>query len=112
VGLSPIDVHNDRSGSGRLREKPSPSPCLRNRASLYDDKGRYADAESLINRSLVIYEKALGPEHPSVSISLGNLALLYDKQVGYADALEWMRRGTANLCTASQPKACRRVKVF
>ena len=33
-----------------------------NLAGLYNDQGRYADAEPLYKRSLAIREKALGPE--------------------------------------------------
>ena len=36
-------------------------------------QGRYAEAEPLYKRSLVIWEKALGPEHPDVATTLSNL---------------------------------------
>ena len=39
--------------------------------------GRYGDAEPLLEQSLAIRKKALGPEHPDVAESLNNLALLY-----------------------------------
>ncbi len=50
---------------------------LNNLATLYDDQGRYAEAQPLVKRALAIVEKALGPEHPHVAQSLNNLALLY-----------------------------------
>ena len=59
---------------------------------LYDDQGRYADAEPLYKRSLAIREKALGPDHPDVAHSLNNLAVLYDAQGRYADALPIVRQ--------------------
>ena len=40
---------------------------LNSLAVLYDEQGRYADAEPLYKRSLAINEKALGPEGPSMS---------------------------------------------
>ena len=40
---------------------------LNNLAALYQDQGRYADAEPLYKRSLAIREKALGPDHPDVA---------------------------------------------
>ena len=49
---------------------------LNDLAFLYGTQGRYADAEPLYKRSLVIREKALGPEHPDVALSLNNLANL------------------------------------
>ena len=49
-------------------------------------RGRYAEAEPLIKRSLVIREKVLGRDHPDVARSLNNLADLYERQGRYADA--------------------------
>ncbi len=49
---------------------------LNNLAGLYDNQGRYAEAEPLYQRSLAIREKALGPEHPDVAQSLENYAAL------------------------------------
>ncbi len=40
---------------------------------VYKAQGRYADAEPLLKRSLVIWEKAFGPEHPSVATTLNKL---------------------------------------
>ena len=54
---------------------------LNNLAALYDDQGRYADAEPLYKRALAIREKALGPDHPDVATSLNNLAELYRTRV-------------------------------
>jgi tetratricopeptide (TPR) repeat protein len=50
---------------------------LNNLALLYDNQGKYAEAEPLFKRSLAIKEKALGSDHPSVATSLNNLAGLY-----------------------------------
>ena len=68
---------------------------LNNLAALYDDQGRYADAEPLYKRSLAIREKALGPDHPDVATSLNNLAVLYDEQGRYADAEPLYKRSLA-----------------
>jgi hypothetical protein len=46
-------------------------------AALYENQGRYADAEPLLKRSLAIREKARGPDHADVAQSLNNLASLY-----------------------------------
>jgi CHAT domain-containing protein/tetratricopeptide (TPR) repeat protein len=53
---------------------------LNNLAALYEDQGRYTEAEPLAKQSLEISEKALGPNHPDVAISLNNLAELYQHQ--------------------------------
>jgi tetratricopeptide (TPR) repeat protein len=50
---------------------------LNNLAELYRSQGNYAEAEPLYQRSLVIMEKALEPEHPDIALSLNNLAELY-----------------------------------
>jgi CHAT domain-containing protein len=64
-------------------------------ANLYEDQGRYTDAEPLHKRALAIHEKALGPDHPNVAASLNNLAALYDGQGRYADAEPLLKRALA-----------------
>ena len=49
-------------------------------------QGRYAEAEPLFKRALVIREEALGLEHPDVAWSLNGLAKLYGNQGRYAEA--------------------------
>ncbi len=48
--------------------------------------GKFSQAEVLIERSLAILEKALGPEHPHVATSLGNYAALLRKTNREAEA--------------------------
>ncbi len=52
---------------------------LNNLAVLYEDQGKYAEAEPVHKRVLAIREKALGPEHPQVATSLKNYAALLRK---------------------------------
>ena len=59
---------------------------LNNLAVLYDEQGRYAEAEPLYKRALAIMEQVLGPEHPDVALNLNNLASLYRFQGKYAEA--------------------------
>ena len=65
---------------------------LNNLANLFQDMGRYAEAEPLYRRSLKIDEKKLGPDHPDVAASLNNLADLYDDMGQYAKAEPLYRR--------------------
>ena len=65
---------------------------LNNLAALYDDQGRYADAERLYEPSMAIREKALGPDHPTVATSLNNLAGLYNKQGDCSEAIPLIQR--------------------
>ena len=60
-------------------EHPDVAKSLNNLALLYQAQGRYAEAEPLHKRALVIREKALGPEHPDVAKSLENYAALLRK---------------------------------
>ena len=62
---------------------------------LYDDQGRYAEAEPLYKRALAIQEKALGPDHPDVATALNNLAVLYRHQGRYAEAEPLYKRALA-----------------
>ncbi|MFB3092736.1 MAG: tetratricopeptide repeat protein [Dehalococcoidia bacterium] len=52
---------------------------LRNLGALYQDQGKYAEAEPLFERSLAINEKALGSNHPRVATALENMTELYKK---------------------------------
>ncbi len=62
---------------------------LNNLALLYQDQGKYTEAEPLYERSLAIREKALGPEHPDVAASLENYAALL-RRTARADEAERM----------------------
>ena len=57
-----------------MGDHPDVATSLDNLAVLYDAQGKYAEAEPLHQRSLAIWEKALGPEHPDVAQSLENYA--------------------------------------
>ena len=46
---------------------------LANLGLLYNQQGRYSEAELLYQRSLAIKEKALGPEHPECGPDVGEL---------------------------------------
>ena len=62
---------------------------VNNLAELYRAQGRYAEAEPLYQRSLMIREKAVGPEHPHVATSLENYAALF-RETARADEAERM----------------------
>jgi len=68
---------------------------LHNLALVYDNQGKYAEAEPLYKRALVIAEKALGPEHPHVAQSLNNLGGLFATQGKYAEAEPLFKRARA-----------------
>ena len=53
---------------------------------------QYAQAESLIRRSIAIREQRLGPDHPDVAASLNNFGALYWSKDRYTDALPLYER--------------------
>ena len=57
--------------------------------------GRYAEAEPLNERALMIRENALGRNHRDVAISLNNLARIYERLGRYDDAEALHRRAIA-----------------
>ncbi len=73
-------------------EDPQFAFGLNQLARLYEDQGKYNEAEPLYLRSLSIREKQLGENHPTVATSLNNLALLYNAQGNYADAQKLSQR--------------------
>jgi Tfp pilus assembly protein PilF len=64
-------------------------------AAPFDNQGKYAQAEPLYRRALVIDEKALGPEHPQVAAVLENYAALLHKLNRDAEADKMEARAQA-----------------
>lgn len=62
------------------------------RAGVYIDQRKYAEAEALYQRSIRIADHAFGPNNPSVSVSLYLLAVLYDQQGQYGKAALLLER--------------------
>ena len=60
--------------------------ALNNLATVYNDTGRYEDAEPLLEEALSIHRRVLGADHPNTAGSLNNLAALYRAQGRYAEA--------------------------
>ncbi len=56
---------------------------------------RYAEAEPLYRRSLLMREKQLGLTHPDVSVNLNNLALVLKELGNYTEAESLFRRSLA-----------------
>jgi CHAT domain-containing protein len=54
--------------------------------------GNYAKAETLFQRSLIIKEKALGPEHPDTALGLSDLAHIYIDENRIIDAAKLLPR--------------------
>ncbi len=59
---------------------------LNNLAGLYEEQGRFNEAEPLYERSLSFFKQELGDNHPDVATSLDNLASIYQSQGRYAKA--------------------------
>ena len=70
-------------------QDPSLAFSLNALGLVYRDQGQNAKAEPLYRRSLVIREKALGPEHPDVAQSLENYAALLRKLKPIRSLLPW-----------------------
>ncbi len=68
---------------------------LGNLAVLFHAQGKYAEAKRLIERSVAILEKSLGPEHPLVGQSLENYATLLRKTGYYSEAAKQHARAKA-----------------
>ena len=92
--LSDLVSVTSAHGAGLVLGKPV-AAGLNNLAELYVAQGRYAEAEPLNNRSLAIWEKALGPEHPNVATSLENYAALLRETGRTAEADKMAARAKA-----------------
>lgn len=76
---------------------PVEAEDLNNQGKNYYEQGKYAEAEPLYIRALLISEKSLGPENPELKTYLTNLAELYKAQGKYADAEPLYLRAVAIL---------------
>jgi len=83
-------------------EHPSVAVGLNNLAGLYQDQGKYAEAEPLYQRALAIAELTLGPAHPNVATSLENYASLLRKTNRNAEADKLEERARAIRAKAPQ----------
>ena len=59
---------------------PETAATLHNLAGVYNEQGKYTEAEPLYKRALAIYEQKLGPDHPDTVKVRNNLADLYKRQ--------------------------------
>ncbi len=64
-------------------------------ATIYDDLGRYSEAEPLYNRAIGIGIKTLGPESEGIGAMLNNLAALCEETERYADSERFYRGALA-----------------
>jgi tetratricopeptide (TPR) repeat protein len=69
--------------------------ALNQQAIALGREARYAEAESLYKRALVIAERALGENSPSIATILSNLADVYEAQHRYAQAEPLHKRAVA-----------------
>ncbi|MGI9167142.1 MAG: tetratricopeptide repeat protein, partial [Pyrinomonadaceae bacterium] len=71
---------------------PDVAMTLNNMAVLFKSQKKYDEAERLYQRSLSIFERALGPTHPRVATCLKNYAKLLRKNKRIAEAVKLENR--------------------
>jgi tetratricopeptide (TPR) repeat protein len=71
---------------------PLTAASLNNLALLYQNQGKYTQAESLLQQALTIREQALGPTHHNTALSVWCLAFGYRQQQEYEKAEPLYRR--------------------
>lgn len=92
-------------GQLKLTSSPELAKSLDHLAGLYQNQGRYNDAEPLYLRALEIRKSQFGEAHPSFAASINNLAELYRLQARYPEAEQlylqalaiWEKLGIDNL---------------
>jgi len=82
-----IKIRQSKQGLDKKQNNINLAVALNTLASLYQDQGKYAQAEYLYKHSLEIKEKTQGKvDHPSVAATLDNLANSYQAQGKYIKA--------------------------
>jgi hypothetical protein len=101
---------------------------MNNLASVYDDQGKYTQAEALYGQTLEVQRRVLGPEHGHTLGTLSDFASMYQREGKYAlaetyaaqtlagwrhsvspwRAKRWKRRRKSSLIIGSDsaPQAC------
>ena len=64
----------------------STATILNNLAALYQEQGKYNEAEPLALRALTIHKQKLGNNHPHTALCLNTLAKVYWRQGKYSEA--------------------------
>jgi tetratricopeptide (TPR) repeat protein/CHAT domain-containing protein len=82
---------NERLGPNH----PSVAATLNGLGLFYAEQGRYAEAEPVFKRSIVISEQVHGPEHQLVGTAINNLAQLYQAQARFDEAEPLFKRSLA-----------------
>jgi len=62
---------------------------------LYQEQGRFADAETPLNQALDIAERRLGANHPITATIVNNLALVFARMGRYEEAVPLYKRALA-----------------
>ena len=78
-----------------LNTSPTAARLLNQAGYYLYERGRYREAEPLLQRALAIQEQELGASHPDTAQSLNNLAGLYDRQGKYVEAEPLYQRALA-----------------
>lgn len=104
LGLGLIVLLTACVASPAWRQPVEEATRLNSKALQLHQQGRYKEAIPLAQRSIAIYEKALGPEHPAVATSLTILALLYWTLGDYTQAEPLYKRSLTILEKTSGPE--------
>ena len=78
-----------------VRQSPQSHRANHNLSAVLRKKGRYAEAKTFFNRSLVLLEKDVGQDNPRVATTLTDLAAHYDSQGQYVKAEALLKRALA-----------------
>ncbi|EED23389.1 kinesin light chain, putative [Talaromyces stipitatus ATCC 10500] len=82
-----------------------------NLGGLYTDQGKLKEAETMYQRALTGYEKALGPGHSSTLVIVNNLGNLYRDQGKPKEAETMYQRALAGFEKACDPNDYQTKKV-
>ncbi|EED12227.1 kinesin light chain, putative [Talaromyces stipitatus ATCC 10500] len=89
--------------SDHLTDDVSVWSAFHSLGNLYSDQGKLKEAETMYQRALAGYEKALGPDHTSTSDTVNNLGALYAVQGKLKDAETMYQRALAGFEKACGP---------
>ena len=84
-------------------DPPALARALNTLGLVYDEEGKYPQAEALFQQAIALQEKSLAADHPDLAASLNNLAMLDFRQGKYEESAALYGRAIAGMEKALGP---------
>jgi tetratricopeptide (TPR) repeat protein len=85
----------DQAYGANAQTAPNYDKVLNDLGNLYNDAGRFTDAEKAFGRALAVGRATRGEDHPNVAATRGNLATVFESESRFTEAEELYKQTLA-----------------